>query len=70
MMVVSFDEFQSEENLAGGKGATLARLFREGYPVPRGLIVLPTAFLDEEMMPEAWMDATAAKACFHQGQFR
>ena len=40
--------------LAGGKGATLARLFQDGYPVPEGFIILPAAFQDEELLPDAW----------------
>lgn len=56
MTVVAFDQLKSEPaiSLAGGKGTTLARLFQAGYPVPDGLIVLPTAFVDDELTTEAW----------------
>jgi pyruvate,water dikinase len=40
--------------LAGGKGATLARLFQDGYPVPNGFIILPAAFQNDQLHPAAW----------------
>jgi phosphohistidine swiveling domain-containing protein len=53
--VVSFKEMTTVQmSLAGGKGSTLARLHQAGYPVPRGFVILPTAFTDDELAPEAW----------------
>jgi phosphohistidine swiveling domain-containing protein len=40
--------------MAGGKGATLAKLYQKGYPVPDGFIVFPSAFSDDHLIPEAW----------------
>jgi phosphohistidine swiveling domain-containing protein len=53
--VKSFRELTSEElGSAGGKGGNLARLFKAGYPVPDGLVILPHGFRGEELSPEAW----------------
>jgi phosphohistidine swiveling domain-containing protein len=54
-MVRRFDELTPEQqSFAGGKGGTLARLYQAGYPVPDGLVVLPVAFVRDEMSPQAW----------------
>ncbi len=62
-MVRSFGELTTEqESLAGGKGGTLAKLSRAGYPVPDGFVILPVAFDPstgsgrggDELKPEAW----------------
>ncbi|HUT19519.1 MAG TPA: PEP/pyruvate-binding domain-containing protein, partial [Anaerolineae bacterium] len=54
-MVESFDELTTErQSHAGGKGGTLARLYQAGYPVPDGFVILPTAFVENELTPEAW----------------
>ena len=39
---------------AGAKGRTLARLYSAGLPVPAGFIVLPDAFVGDDLKPEAW----------------
>lgn len=53
--VKNFKELTSEQQaLAGGKGGRLARMYRAGYPVPEGFVVLPPAFQGEELNPEAW----------------
>jgi phosphohistidine swiveling domain-containing protein len=39
---------------AGGKGGTLGRLFQAGYPVPDGFVVLPAAFVGDELSAAAW----------------
>jgi hypothetical protein len=53
--VKPFRELTSEEiRSAGGKGGNLARLFKSGYPVPDGLVVLPEGFTGEELSPDAW----------------
>ena len=42
--VVSLDSREArKEQLAGGKGANLARLRREGFPVPPGYVITPVA---------------------------
>jgi hypothetical protein len=51
----SFRELSAEqEACAGGKGRVLVRLSQAGYPVPDGLVILPTAFSGDELSPEAW----------------
>jgi len=53
-MVMHFEELTPElQSLAGGKGGMLARLYRSGYPVPEGLVVLPTAFREDTLNREA-----------------
>jgi len=53
--VLSFGEVGSEEQkLAGGKGATLARLYQAGHPVPDGFVILPAAFVGDELTAEGW----------------
>jgi pyruvate,water dikinase len=59
-MVQTFAELSPEAYAsAGGKGGTLARLYRAGYPVPEGFIILPSAFKDDELHPDAWMQTQA-----------
>jgi pyruvate,water dikinase len=54
--VRSFSELPAEEQqLAGGKGGTLARLHQAGYPVPDGFVILPDAFSGDALTAEAWM---------------
>lgn len=43
------DEFQP---LAGGKGAMLAKMYQEGYPVPEGFVILASAFQGEKLSNE------------------
>ena len=55
-MVRSFEEMTAEHlPFAGGKGRTLSRLYQAGYSVPQGFVILPTAFVDDELAPEAWV---------------
>lgn len=44
---------------AGGKGKSLARLFKEGYPVPDGCVLLSNAFNSAGILPEAWKQVEA-----------
>ncbi len=54
-MIRSFEELTAEQQShAGGKGGALARLYQADYPVPDGFVILPTAFVDDELTPEAW----------------
>jgi phosphohistidine swiveling domain-containing protein len=56
-MVKSFQELTPElQPLAGGKGAMLAKMFQNGYPVPEGFVVLPSAFREENLKNEAWIE--------------
>lgn len=53
--VYMFSELSVENrHLAGGKGSTLAFLFQKGYKVPNGFVILPSAFKQDELKPEAW----------------
>ncbi len=53
--VQSFGELgPNEPRLAGGKGATLARLYRAGHSVPDGFVILPTAFAGDELTGRGW----------------
>ena len=54
-MISSFKELaKKDEPLAGGKGGTLARLYRAGYRIPDGFIILPAAFAGDDLKIEAW----------------
>ncbi len=58
--VKSFDELTAEQQpQAGGKGGTLARLYRANFPVPDGFVILPSAFVDDEISAEAWSQVQA-----------
>ncbi|WP_425806771.1 PEP/pyruvate-binding domain-containing protein [Desulfitobacterium sp. Sab5] len=60
--VCFFSELGSEEQpYAGGKGSTLARLYKKGYSVPNGFIIMPSAFDNNELTPEARADV---QTCF------
>jgi pyruvate,water dikinase len=57
--VLSFNELTSEQQaLAGGKGGTLSRLYQAHYPVPEGFVILPAAFVGDELTGEAWAPVT------------
>lgn len=61
-VVFSFLRLPEEEafsSKAGGKGKSLARLFKEGYPVPDGCVLLSSAFDDKGILPEAWQQVEA-----------
>jgi len=54
-MISSFKKLaRKQEPFAGGKGGTLARLYRAGYRVPDGFIILPAAFVGDDLTMEAW----------------
>jgi phosphohistidine swiveling domain-containing protein len=54
-MITSFEKLaRKDEPFAGGKGRTLARLYRAGYRVPDGFIILPAAFVGDDLTMEAW----------------
>ena len=42
------------QHLAGGKGGALAYLYQNSYPVPNGFIIMPSAFQNDMLTPEAW----------------
>lgn len=52
--VQSFRDLAPNQQAAGGKGGMLARLLQAGYPVPDGFVVLPAAFQDGSLEPQAW----------------
>lgn len=53
--VLSFAELdKSSLSFAGGKGGMLARMFQDGYPIPEGFVILPSAFHAEKLQLEAW----------------
>ncbi len=65
-MICSFKELSEEqEPFAGGKGATLARLYRAGYGIPEGFIILPAAFAGDDLTMEVW-----AEVQVHLGRVR
>ncbi|MFZ7104097.1 MAG: PEP/pyruvate-binding domain-containing protein [Peptococcaceae bacterium] len=54
-MVKGFKEITPElQAVAGGKGGMLSGMFRDGYPIPDGFVVLPSAFQKEKLTDEAW----------------
>ncbi|MDW8800224.1 PEP/pyruvate-binding domain-containing protein [Clostridium sp. A1-XYC3] len=54
-MVKSFKDLTPElQAFAGGKGGSLARMYQDGYPVPDGFVVLPSAFQEQKLNDEAW----------------
>ncbi len=58
--VRTFGELTSvEQSAAGGKGGMLARLWQAGYPVPDGLVILPTAFDGDDLKTDAWAQIRA-----------
>ena len=55
-MIGSFTKLAKEqEPFAGGKGRTLSRLYQAGYRVPDGFIILPAAFVGDQLTTEAWV---------------
>jgi phosphoenolpyruvate synthase/pyruvate phosphate dikinase len=59
-MVRTFQELATDElSSAGGKGGALARLVQAGFPVPDGFVILPGAFVDDELAPGAWAQIQA-----------
>jgi phosphohistidine swiveling domain-containing protein len=56
-----------EQARAGGKGGTLARLYRAGYPVPDGFVVMPSAFVDDTLTAEAWAEVQAHATRLRKG---
>lgn len=58
--VKSFKELTPDlQAFAGGKGGMLAQMFQDGYPVPEGFVVLPSAFQEEKLNNEAWNEIHA-----------
>lgn len=65
----AFSEVDPEDQYsAGGKGGVLARLFKKGYPVPDGFIVLPDSFEDDALRPEAWAQVEVQLARLRNGE--
>lgn len=56
-MIKHFNELNPElYSQAGGKGSMLAKMFRSGYPVPEGFVILPSAFRENMLVNEAWKE--------------
>jgi phosphohistidine swiveling domain-containing protein len=54
-MTLSFKDLAGEQQaFAGGKGGSLAKLYQANFPVPDGFAILPAAFVDDALTPEAW----------------
>lgn len=54
-MVKAFREITPElQESAGGKGSMLSRMYQDGYPVPEGFVVLPSAFQGKKLNNKAW----------------
>jgi phosphohistidine swiveling domain-containing protein len=47
------------QEMAGGKGGTLARLYQAGFPVPDGFVILPPAFSGDEITSGGWEQVQA-----------
>ncbi|HZK83268.1 MAG TPA: PEP/pyruvate-binding domain-containing protein, partial [Desulfosporosinus sp.] len=59
-LVCLFKDLRTEhKHLAGGKGGTLAHLYKKGYPVPNGFIIMPLAFEKGKLIQEAWAQVQA-----------
>lgn len=59
-MVKNFQELTPEFlPLAGGKGGMLARMYQDGYPVPDGIVIMPSAFREDQLDEEVWPDSKA-----------
>lgn len=59
-MVKCFKEMTPElQAFAGGKGGMLSRMFQDGFPVPEGFVVLPSAFQGEKLNSKAWDEIKA-----------
>ncbi len=53
--IIKFQDIRSGSwTNVGGKGANLSRMYRSGFPVPEGFVVLPGAFCGNELKREAW----------------
>jgi pyruvate,water dikinase len=53
--ILSFQELPASEwAVAGGKGGSLCKLHQAGFPVPDGFVILPAAFVDDDLAPAAW----------------
>ncbi len=70
-MIQSFKTLTERQSpSAGGKGGTLARLYQAGYPVPDGFVILPVAFAEDRLEPEAWVQVQAHLADMRRGDSR
>jgi pyruvate,water dikinase len=55
-------------SLAGGKGASLARMAQGGYPVPAGWVILVAGFAGGSLTPETRQALLANLAAFRAGE--
>ncbi len=55
LVISSFKDLARDQGpFAGGKGRTLATLYRARYPVLDGLVILTAAFAGDDLRTEAW----------------
>ncbi len=68
-MIQTFEDLTEKSmKLAGGKSRTLAQLYQTGYPVPEGFVILPTAFREDRLTPEAWEKVRTNLATMRKAQ--
>jgi len=67
-VIISFNSLTKEQrSFAGGKGGALARLYQAHFPVPDGFVIMPTAFVDDELTADAWTQVQGHLASFGKG---
>lgn len=67
-MIRAFSQLTKEQGPpTGGKGRILARLYQAGYRVPDGFIILPSAFVGDELQKEAWLQVQAQLTRLRRG---
>lgn len=58
--VYFFSELKAEQlPFAGGKGGSLTKLYQSGYAVPGGFVIMPSAFENDRLIPDAWVQVQA-----------
>jgi rifampicin phosphotransferase len=68
MICLFQDLAPAQAALVGAKGIVLARLYRAGYRVPNGLILLTNAFDGDALKNEAWLQVCLALAKLSGGR--
>ena len=65
-----FDDINEESlGFAGGKGASLCKMYRGGIAVPNGFVILSTAFENNQLKSEAHSDIVKCLEMFPDGTF-
>ena len=64
--IKTFSELAADQqDQAGGKGGSLAKMYQAGFPVPDGFVILPAAFAGEALTPDAWTEIRAQLEQYH-----